>query len=234
MGSQIGSATTDANGNYTMTIGSYTGPVMLQVSGGSYTDEATGALLAMARGDVMAAVMQSVASGANISGIQITPITSMAQARAQQMTGGMTDANIATANVALGSYFSVGDITHVQPMNPLVPGSGSNASADARNYGIALAAMSQLAKSLSMANTSALVTAMMSDASDGMMDGKNGSGPISMGGMMSPTMMSSTAGTSGLATAMTGFMNSAANKSGLTATDVAAMVQQLSSSNGTI
>lgn len=234
MGSQIGSATTDANGNYTMTIGSYTGPVMLQVSGGNYTDEATGALVAMARGDVMAAVMQSVASGANISGIQITPITSMAQARAQQMTGGMTDANIATANVALGSYFSVGDITHVQPMNPLVPGSGSNASADARNYGIALAAMSQLAKSLSMANTSALVTAMMSDASDGMMDGKNGSGPISMGGMMSPTMMSSTAGTSGLATAMTGFMNAAANKSGLTATDVAAMVQQLSSSNGTI
>lgn len=233
MGSQIGSATTDANGNYTMTIGSYTGPVMLQVSGGNYTDEATGALVAMASGDVMAAVMQSVASGANISGIQITPITSMAQARAQQMTGGMTDANIATANVALGRYFSVGDSTHVQPMNPLVPGSGSNASADARNYGIALAAMSQLAKSLS-ANTSALVTAMMSDASDGMMDGKNGSGPISMGGMMSPTMMSSTAGTSGLATAMTDFMNSEENKSSLRATDVAAMVQQLSSSNGTI
>jgi hypothetical protein len=239
MGSQIGTTTTDANGNYAMAIGSYTGPVMLQVSGGSFTEEATGAPATMAPGDVMTVVMPTVASGATTSGIQITPITSMAQARAQQMPGSMTEANIAAANSAMGNYFSVSDIVHVQPMNPLTKDSGAGASADARRYGIALAAMSQHAKSLNMANTSALVTAMMSDASDGMMDGKNGSTQISMsmGGMMGKTPMSANAGTSDLATAMTSFMsNLAVNKSGVTATDadVAAMVQKLANSKGGI
>lgn len=235
-GAQIGSATTDANGNFTTPIGSYTGPVMLQASAGTFRDEATGALMTMASGDVMTAMLPSVATGATVSGVQVTPVTSMAQTRAQQMTGGMTESNIAVANAAMGNYFSVSDILHVQPMNPLVPGSGSAASPDARNYGITLAAMSQYAKSLNMANTSALVTSMMSDASDGMMDGKKGSSPISMtmGGMMGTSMMAPTAGTSGLATAMTNFVMSPANMSGLTATDVAPLVQKVSSSSGKI
>lgn len=235
-GAQIGSATTDGNGNYSMTLGAYSGPVMLQASAGTYRDEATGALMTMASGDVMTAMLPSVATGATVSGVQVTPVTSMAQTRAQQMTGGMTESNIAAANAAMGNYFSVSDILHVQPMNPLVPGSGSAASPDARNYGITLAAMSQYAKSLDMANTSALVTSMMSDASDGMMDGKKGSSPISMtmGGMMGTSMMAPTAGTSGLATAMTNFVLSPANMSGLTATDVAPLVQKMSTSSGQI
>jgi hypothetical protein len=235
-GAQIGSATTDANGNYTMTIGDYTGAVMLQASGGSYKDEATGSVLQMAPGDAMTAVIPSVTSGAAVTGTQITPITSMAQARAQQMAGGMTASNIGAANTAMGNYFSVSDILHVQPMNPLVPGSGSTASGDARNYGMAIAAMSQYARSLNMANTSALVTSMMSDASDGMMDGKKGSGSISMtmGGMMGTSMMASNAGTGGLATAMTNFVMSPANMSGLTPTDIAPLVQKMSSSGGAI
>ena len=235
-GAQIGSATTDANGNFSMTMASYTGPVMLQANAGTFRDEATGALMTMAVGDAMTAVLPSVATGTTVTGVQVTPVTSMAQTRAQQMTGGMTDANIAAANTAMGNYFSVADILHVQPMNPLVPGSGAGAGPDARNYGITLAAMSQYAKSLNMANTSALVTSMMSDASDGMMDGKKGSSPISMtmGGMMGSSMMAATAGTSGLATAMTNFVMSPANMSGLTATDVAPLVQKVSSSSGKI
>lgn len=46
--------------------------------------------------------------------------------------------------------------------------------------------------------------------------------------------MALTAGTSGLATAMTGFINSVANASGLTATDMAALIQKLTNSNGQI
>src|SRR3989339_1387533 len=38
MGAQLGSATTDAQGNFTMPLSDYTGPVLLQMSGGSYTD----------------------------------------------------------------------------------------------------------------------------------------------------------------------------------------------------
>lgn len=235
-GAALGSAVTDANGNFTLPIGSYSGPLMLQASAGTYRDEASGALMTMPSGDVMTAALASVARGASVSGIQVTPVTSMAQTRAQQMEGGMTDANISAANAALGSYFLVSDILHVAPMNPLAAGSGAHAGTDSRNYGMALAAMSQYAKSLGMANTSALVTSMMSDASDGMMNGRRGAAPISMqmSAMMGSAMMAPKAGTSGLASGMTDFVSSPANMSGLTATDVAPLVQRLSRSDGQI
>lgn len=236
MGAQIASVATDGQGNFILPLGSHTGAVMLQMSGGIYTDEATGTTMSMAASDVMSAVLPTLASGANVTGIQVTPITSMAQTRAQAMNGGMTDANIAAANTAMGDYFSVSDILHTQPMNPLLAGSGTGASADMRNYGLAVAAMSQSAKTLNMAVSSALVTAMMSDAADGFMNGKMGASPVSMsmGGMMVQSAMASTAATSGLATAMTGFMNSAANVSGLTAADMATLIQRLTNSNGQI
>ncbi len=55
MGTQVASGTTDSQGNFSMTMGAYTGPVMLQMSGGSYIDEATGATMTMSPGDVMTA-----------------------------------------------------------------------------------------------------------------------------------------------------------------------------------
>ena len=234
MGSQIATTTTGVNGNFSMTMGSYSGPVMLQMSGGSYTDEATGNPMTMAANDVMSAVLPTVASGANVTGIQVTPVTSIAQTRALAMSGGMTDANINAANTAMGNYFLVSDILHTPPMNPLVQGSGTAASQGARNYGMTIAAMSQSAKSLNMTVSSAFVTAMMSDASDGTMNGMMGTNPISMsmGGMMGT--MATTAGTGGLAAAMTDFMNSTANASGLTALEMDALIQKMTISNGQI
>jgi len=218
IGAQIATAMTDANGNFTMTTGSYAGPVMLQMSGGTYKDEATGTTnMTMAPGDVMTAVMPPVAAGAAISGIQVTPVTAMAQTMAQHMTGGMTDANIAAANTAMGSYFTVSDILHTRPMNPLVTVSGTGPSQDAQNYGMALAAISQSAQTLGMTSSSAMVTALMNDASDGVMDGKMGSSSVMMGGMAVTTALPATAGTSGLGAAMSAFMTDIAkNKSGIT------------------
>ncbi len=174
MGAQVGGGTTDSMGNFSISIGAYTGPLMLQASGGTYTDEATGAAMTMQPGDVMAAAIPSVASGATTAGIQITPLTSMAHARVHHMTGGITAANIVAANNALGAYFSVPDILHTAPMNPMVAGSGTGASQASTNYGMAIAAMSQYAMSIGMPHSSGIVTAMMDDASDGVMDGMMG------------------------------------------------------------
>jgi hypothetical protein len=112
------------------------------------------------------------------------------------------------------------------------------------NYGIAIAAMSQYAQTgqtISMTDPAALITAMMQDASDGVMNGMMGSTTITMGGMMGGgmmggggTMMQSTAGTSGLATAMTTFMGLAANQSGLSAATMQTLIDKLAASNGTI
>lgn len=236
MGSQIGTATTDVNGNFTVAMGGYAGPVMLQVSGGTYMDEATGTVMTMAPGDVMTALMPGFTAGATVGGIQVTPVTAMAQAMALAMAGGMTEANITAANAAMGNYFSVGDILHTPPMNPLMTGAGNAASQDARNYGMTLAAMSQYAQSQGLGSSSAMVTAMLHDASDGFMNGQMGANPITlgMGGMMGGGMMQATAGTAGLASAMATFMNSNTNASGLTLADMAALMQQLATASGQI
>jgi hypothetical protein len=233
-GAQIASTAADAQGAFTMSLGTYAGPLMLQISGGKYTDVATGTSMTMASSDVMTAVMPSIASGATVTGMMITPLTSMAQARAQAMAGGMTDANISAANRAVGNYFMTDDILHTACMNPAVTGSGSGATQDQRDCGIAIAAMSQYAKGLGMSSSMGFVTSMMNDASDGMMDGRMGSNQVSMGGGMmgSANMMQPTAGTNGLATAMTNFMSSTMNLSGLTSADMNALIQKLASSNG--
>jgi len=235
-GAQLASTAADGQGNFTLPLGSYTGAVMLQMSGGTYTDEATATTMVMRTGEIMSAVMPAVGAGANVTGIWITALTSMAQTRAMGMSGGMTEANIATANAAMGNYFSVGDILRTRPMIPTLAGAGAGATQDARNYGMTLAAMSEYAKTLGITVSSTMVTAMMSDAADGVMDGMHAGNPISMsmGGMMGGGSMASSAGTSGLATAMTSFMNSAANASGLTTADMAALIQKLAESNGHI
>jgi hypothetical protein len=234
MGAQLASGTTNSLGSFSLSLGAYSGPVMLKTTGGSYTNLATGTTMTMSVGDVMSVVIPTISSGSTVTGIQITPLTSMAQARAQAMTGGMTDANVAAANTAVGNYFMVSDILHTEPMNAAMLASGVTTT-DMKNYGIAIAAMSQYAHTMSMTDPAALISAMMNDASDGIMNGKMGGTSITMGGMMGGgTMMQSTAGTSGLAAAMTTFMGSAMNKSGLTATDMQTLMNQLNASSGTI
>jgi hypothetical protein len=236
-GMQLASAMTDSQGNFSMTIGDYTGPVMLLMSGGSYTDEATGSMMTMGMTDKMTAIIPMMSSGETVT-VQVTPLTSMAQAMANNMTSGMTTTNSQTANTSVGMYFMVNDILHTTPMNPLVTDSGVGATQDMKNYGMTLAAMTEYAKALGMPDSSGIVTAMMNDASDGVMNGMMGGTSITMGGGMSMmgggTMMSSTAGTSGLATAMTTFIGSPMNKSGVKAADMSALVSQLTMTNGTI
>jgi hypothetical protein len=234
MGAQLGSATTDGSGHFTMTVGSSGGPLVLQATGGSYADEATGATMTVQVGDVLTCALPSIDPGAATTGIQVTPLTSMAEARARGMTGGMTPGNMTSANAAVGGYFDVSDILHTPPMDPTIAGSG--ASPDSRNYGMSIAAMSQYAKDLGMTSSSGMVTAMMDDASDGVMDGRMGTSAISMMGMggMGGGMMQGTAGTSGLSTAMRTFMGSAMNRSGVQQADMQALMDKLAASNGTL
>jgi len=237
-GSQIGTVKTNAQGNFSMHVGDYSGAVMLQLSGGNYMDEATGQTMNMYQNTVMTAAIPDMTSGETIGNIEITPVTSMAQAWAQDMTGGMTQANIASSNSAMGQFFNIGDILTTHPMDPLVQDSGAGANQEQRNYGMILAAMSQEATDLTMPYSSGMVTAMMGDASDGKMDGMTGNTQIymgGMGGMMGGIMMESTTGTSGLANAMTAFIsNTMVNKSGLTTTDMQTLINKLNTSNGTL
>lgn len=228
-GSLLASATTDAQGGFTMAMGDYAGPVMLQASGGSYVDEATGLPMRMGASDAMTAV---IPAGGAMSGVQMTPLTSMAQAMAQHMPGGLSTENIVSANGAVGGYFAVDDIVHTPPMNPLVAGSGASATRSSMNYGMTLAAMSQYAKNLDMPVSSTLASRMRDDASDGVMDGMANGSPIMMGGGMMAGSTRPDAGTSGLATSMMDFIGSGFNHSGVGSSNMADLMQKLAKSDG--
>jgi hypothetical protein len=240
MGPMIGTSAVDATGNFSIPLGAYAGTVMLQVSGGTFMDPANGTTMTMESGDVMTSCVPSVMAGSTTTGVQVTPPTSMAQMMAQYMSGGMTVANAAAANTAVGNYFMAGDILMTPPMDPSTAGSASSATQVQKNYGMSIAAMSEYAKTIGMTvSSSGMVTSMMKDASDGTMNGMMGSTSISMGGMGGGmmgggTMMQSNAGTTGLATAMTTFVGSSMNRSGATMTDVQTLVNKLTSSTGTI
>jgi hypothetical protein len=223
-GGPLGSAQTDSSGNFTMSVDAYSGPIMLQLHGGSYSDEATGMRMNMLDADDMTCAVPSISvtAGSAITGIQITPLTSMAHAWAEHMSGGMTTTNITTANMRIGAaYLGPGmDILMTHPIDPTVAGSANGASIEAKNYGMMLAAMSQEAYQLGMTtSSSAMVTAMHNDAEDGTMDGTMSGTPINMsgmGGMMGGGHMISTAGTEELAAAMAAFINGPMNRSGVT------------------
>ena len=154
----------------------------------------------------------------------------MAQAMAQNMPGGMTVANITIANGAITHYFMVGDILTIPPMNPLIFGSRTGASPESRNYGIALAAMSQYANEMGLHSSAGIVPAMMNDAADGTLDGMLGSRAIEMNG--GGTTMPNAAARSGLADAMTNFAQSPMNRSGVTVAEMQTLMSQLRTSTG--
>lgn len=153
-GAQIGSATTDDSGTFQMQVGNHSGPFMLEMTDGSFSDEATGTHMGMGATDMMTAAVPDVMAGSTLSGIQITPLTSMAQRMAEDMPGAMTQANITQSNSAMGRYFGVSDILAVHPMDPTVPGSGASANQDQRNYGMTIAAMSESASTMGMTTSS--------------------------------------------------------------------------------
>jgi len=237
-GGRLGSAQTDSGGNFMITVPAYSGSVMLEMHGGSYMDEATGTRMSMLNSDDMACVLSSVnvTAGSAMTGIQITPLTSMAHAWAGHMAGGMTMTNIETANSHVGAHY-VGpgaDILMTHPIDPTVAGSANGASIHAKNYGMMLAAMSQEAHDLGMTtSSSAMVTAMLDDATDGIMDGMMSGAAINMsgmGGMMGGGSMNMmpTAGTSQLATAMATFVSGPMNHSGVTSvTEMQSLMDQM-------
>jgi hypothetical protein len=106
-GSGCATATTDSNGAYTLTLGGgYTGPVLLESSGGSYTDTVTGQTVPIPAGLTLSVFLPSVTAGANTIA-QITGLTTVAaQLALQAMSQGQSAANaVSTANTGVQTAF---------------------------------------------------------------------------------------------------------------------------------
>ena len=146
-GAQIGSPTTsDAGGSYSLSLGSYTGPVLIESSDGSFTDWATGAIVNLAATDTLKAVVSN-ATGAVTA--QITPLTNMAAERAQRdiALNGITAATaIDNANTGIGQYFGAFNILTDSPIDPTVAGSATGVSQARVDYAMVLAGISKKRK----------------------------------------------------------------------------------------
>lgn len=128
-GEQIKCATTSSTGSYTMDL-DYQGDVVLEATGGSYADEATGATKSLT--DPMQVVVSS--QGGATTGM-VTPLTSVAYSLARGMSGGVSSSNFGSAASSVASQFQLSSV-NIATTLPAVTGT-TNA------YGQILRAVSQ-------------------------------------------------------------------------------------------
>ena len=129
--------TTDASGNYTLTLPTASGPLWVEATGGTYTDEATATTVPLPAGAALTALL--TANGASITS-QLTPLTTLAlnTARANVGSSGTLDAAaLATATTQLLAAFNLPSTLNIGSTAPTF-GAAINA------YGTALTAISRM------------------------------------------------------------------------------------------
>lgn len=127
----LGQGQTDGNGNYSVDVDSYTGPILVEVSGGSYTDEVSGATVTL--NAPLRAIISAAATGSQT--VAITPLTELAYKKA--LGGGLlTAASIDDANATIAAFFKLTDIIRSTP---------GSADDNQKKYAFVLGSFAQLA-----------------------------------------------------------------------------------------
>jgi len=128
-GNQLGTATTASDGSFSIDIGSYTGNVIVEVTGGTYTDEATNS--SVSNNTTLRVPLVNVTG--NVSA-QTTPLTEIA-AQIAENAGGLTSANIQSATALVSNLIGGADIVSIEPANVL-DSNAATASAAEQVYGL--------------------------------------------------------------------------------------------------
>jgi len=134
------STSTDQSGGYSANLGSYTGVVLVEVSG-SYTDEATGASTTIAA-DAPLRAAQVIGSAGGTVTASVTPLTELATRKALLGTV-LTASAVQTANTLVSNLFQF-DVVGTRPVEPGVTAMNA-ASQVQRDYTLALAGISKQA-----------------------------------------------------------------------------------------
>lgn len=103
-GASIATTTTTGSGTYSVSI-TFNGDVIIEMTGGSYTDESTGAATTLAT--PLRAVL--TAAGGTATG-HVTPLTTLAYNYSQGTGGAVTAANFARVAATLASQFRLGEV----------------------------------------------------------------------------------------------------------------------------
>ncbi|MBI4580484.1 MAG: hypothetical protein HY718_12325, partial [Planctomycetes bacterium] len=196
-GGKVGTTTTDASGNYSVTPTATSGAVMVEVVGGSYVDELTGVSTTVTAGKALMSTMVGDLAAIPAS-VPCTPLTHIARKSAfEKMKKGTAAADaIKTAGEDIGKHFQLpagSDVTKIVPA-PVDPATGlsTTASAGQTTYGLMIAALIQQARDMvspaagvpigadDMAN---FFDMLANDAKDGSFDGADATDLVSGGAL---------------------------------------------------
>ena len=193
IGVELGSDMTDISGQYSIATGDHDGPVILEVTGGSYTDEATGLLVNNIN---LRAVIPAVNGNRKVA---ITPLTEIAV----QIAGStLTLTQINNANAAVSVLIGGADVTETQPQD--INGDLSSASQSEKDYTMVLAAVSQMIEDGSATDVATAITMISNDLNDDGFLAVDGTGAGDL-----------------LTDALGNFVASAENNTGLSVDDIA-------------
>jgi hypothetical protein len=177
----LGTATTDASGGFTIEVPSYNGPLLVVATSGSYVEEAIGESVNLVGID-LTAVVPDYTPGAEVEGVVVTPLSSIATAfttfhvlqRGEELSKAHAD-----AWRALGEHFGVDGASSVVPADFLK--GGVQATSREARVGLVLAGLSQAALQMALesgftkgntVNAATLTAVLVEDAlADGVLDG---------------------------------------------------------------
>lgn len=148
----IGQGQTDASGKFAVDAGGFKGPVMVEVAGGSFTDEVSGATVSLKSS--MHAVFANASTGKQE--VAVTPLTELATRRAKGHSA-MTPDVINESNKSVATIFNLTDIVSTLP--------ASGGSDSEKKYAASCGTFSQLANNRSKSSGESL-----DDALKGVMD----------------------------------------------------------------
>lgn len=180
-GEALGTGATDQEGRYSVTIRAEDQPVLIELTGGSYVEEASGKSVALREGQVLRAVT-FYRSGTPLT-TMVTPWTNLAAGLvAYKVRQGVSVENAVTeASTAMSSLAGV-DILRTYPRNITDPANATTSLTDEHLYGFLTAAISSWTAWASEQNAQppheiwtsiALSQVMYNDViADGLLDGR--------------------------------------------------------------
>ncbi len=238
-GDLLAQSKTDAKGQFSATIGNYSGPILIDVRNGYYVEEASGYRVDLNVGDYLSAVT-FYSAGGSLSNVMVTPMTTLAaslagyyQGAGDNVSNAINKANTAMSSLALFNILDTYPADLTDDKNK--PGSLTNSAM----YGVVLAGLSQMSADISaqngtqphrVYNSMALTKALANDISDGKINGKKVADDIFLG----ITKLDSYTLRRTLGVASINFMNTTYNKSGLGRGDVEGYLSQIAANSGSL
>lgn len=155
-GNQLGTAISGTDGSYSISLGTYTGNVLVEVTGGAYKDEATGATSSNTL--TLRAALTSVSGSVSVA---VSPLTEIAV----QYASTLTKENIEKANSLVGSMAGL-NIINTLPVDVTDATASSKGTVDQINYGLILSAISQMIADGNASSVSDAISKIKNDLSD--------------------------------------------------------------------